>query len=69
MFTKINRLRPMVTYIIQTKFKLNRMHYLDAIVFTHIHTNTHTRNHTFGCIQQRKISIMNSEKSQNIEMC
>ena len=41
-FTKINRIRPTVSCNIHTKFGLNRMHRLEAIVFTHIHTCIHT---------------------------
>ena len=40
--TEINKVRPTVTYNVQTKFQLNGiMHRLDAIKFTHAYTHTH----------------------------
>ena len=44
-FTKINNVRPTVTCNMHTKFELNRMHLLDAIMFTLIHIYTHTHAH------------------------
>ena len=41
-FTKINRIRPTATCNIHTKYELNWIRRLDAIVFTHTHTYTHT---------------------------
>ena len=44
-FTMISRVQPTATCNIHTKFQLNRMHHLDAIVFTHIYTHTHPYIH------------------------
>ena len=41
MFTEINRIY-LMTCNIHTKSVLSRIHYLDAILFTHIHTHMHT---------------------------
>ena len=41
-FTKTNRVRPKVICIIHTKFELNRMHHLDAIVFARTDTYIYT---------------------------
>ena len=46
-FTKINRVRPTVRGNKLTKFELNLMYRLDAIVFTHIHTHIYTHTHTY----------------------
>ena len=45
--TKINRVRPTITYNINTKFEVNRMYCLDVIVFTHIRTHMDTYTHTY----------------------
>ena len=57
---KINWVRPTVTCNVHTKFELNRMHRLDAIMFTHIHT------HTYTCIHHRENSINEFQRPQNV---
>ena len=44
-FSKINRVR--TTYNIHTIFGLNRMHRIDAIVFTNIRNYAHTHIHSY----------------------
>ena len=57
-FTKINRVRQTVTCNTRAKFLLNRMHHLDAFVFTHT-TYIHTH----------RISSMNEfKRPQNIKI-
>ena len=63
-FTKINNVRPTMIYIIYTKFELSRMHRLDAIVFTHIHTRIHII-HTHTYIHHHKNSINEFRRPQN----
>ena len=41
-FIKINRVHPTVTCNIHIRFELNRMHRLDAIVFTHMYICTYS---------------------------
>ena len=56
LFTKTNRVRPTVTC--NTKFELDRMHHLDPIVFTHMHT------HAF--IRHRKNNINEFRRPENV---
>ena len=49
---KINRVRPTDIFNIYMKFEMRRMHRLDAIMFTHVHTYKHTEIHTY--IHRRK---------------
>ena len=51
---KISWVRPTVTHNVYTKFKLNRMHRLDTIMFTHIHTH---QIHAYITV---KITLINS---------
>ena len=66
-FTKINRVCLTTTWNIPTKFELNRMYRLDAIVVTHIHTHIHT--HTLPRKQHKWIpetwKRINASKSQS----
>ena len=62
-FTKIKRVHLVVTYNIRTKFKLIRMHRLNAIVFTHIHAHTHT------CSHHHKNSINKFRRPQSVCKC
>ena len=46
--TKITKVRATVIYMTPAQFQLDRIGHLGAIVFTHIHTFTHTHNeHTY----------------------
>ena len=45
--TKIIRIRPTVSCNIHTKFELNPIHFLEAVLFTHIQTHTHAHTHTY----------------------
>ena len=56
-FTKINTIPPTVTYNIHTEFELNRMHRLDATMFTLIQ------------IDHRKNNIKEFRRPQNVEIC
>ena len=65
-----NRVHSTVICNIHTKTKFNRKHRLDIIVFSHIHTDTHTRIHTYIAVKLAKMSSrhlkrINMSKSQS----
>ena len=51
-FTKITRVRATVTYMIPTKFQLDRMERFGSNVFTHIHTHTRSKCSKLGVFKR-----------------
>ena len=60
--TKINRVRSTANCNMHTKFELNRMHSLDAIVFTHIHTHAHIHTYITAKIVQINSGALKTKK-------
>ena len=62
-FTKIYWVHPKITCNIHTMFELNRMHRLDALIYSHIYSHPHITDTTI--IQIIQILLQNTVKNSN----